>query len=162
MQDFLSDFPGLQLTPPNKAVLLGSPLGEESMSDLLSAPLHPLKVIGDRLQHLHSHNAITLLRHSFAIPKVLHLLHMSPTFRSPLLVSWDNMLVSILSKITNIKFSPEDRAWIQATLPIRSGGLGIRRASFLAPSAFLASAVGASTLMQELLPPLLTNACYAH
>ena len=118
VQDFLSDFPGLQFAPPNKAVLLRSPLGEESMSDLLSAQLYQLKVIGDHLQHFHSHDAITLLRRSFAIPKLLHLLRTSPAFRSPLLVSWDNMLASILSKITNINFSPKDHAWIQAILPI--------------------------------------------
>ena len=37
--------------------------------------------------------------------------------------------------ITNNNFEEEDTAWIQATLPIKFGGLGFRRAVQLAPSA---------------------------
>src|SRR3954470_21266615 len=33
-----------------------------------------------------------------------------------------------------------DLQWMQASLPVRNGGLGIRRVASLAPSAFLASA----------------------
>ena len=44
--------------------------------------------------------------------------------------------------------------------PINYGGLGFRSCSSLAPSAFLASADGASELMQKLLPPHLQTATY--
>ena len=47
---------------------------------------------------------------------------------------------------------------MQATLPVRDGGLGVRRAAQLAPSAFLASAAGCSSLILEILPPCL-HAC---
>ena len=43
---------------------------------------------------------------------------------------------------------------------MKSGGLGFRSASTLAPSAFLASAGGASDLMQELLPDHLSSTPY--
>ena len=45
-----------------------------------------------------------------------------------------------------------DSAWLQASLPVRWGGIGIRRTVQLAPSAFLASAAGCSELIDLLLP----------
>jgi hypothetical protein len=44
-----------------------------------------------------------------------------------------------------------DQQWLQAGLPIRAGGLGIRCVSSLAPSAFLASAVGTRVLQDPIL-----------
>ena len=52
----------------------------------------------------------------------------------------------------------DDSAWIQATLPVRFGGIGIRSAAQLAPIAFLASAAGCTDLVQEILPPRLQDA----
>ena len=115
--------------------------------------------MGERLCHLQMHNAITILRHSLSIPKLLHILQTSPAFLSPLFESWDHLLESIVSRITNIDFDQGD-SWLQATLPVKSGGLGFRSTSTLAPSAFLASAGGASDLMQQLLPDHLPSTPY--
>ena len=43
--------------------------------------------------------------------------------------------------------------WLQASLPVKSGGLGIRSAVHLAPSAFLASFAGCRELTFTILPP---------
>ena len=75
-----------------------------------------------------------------------------PVFRQPEL--------SIVSHITNINFHSEESAWLQATLPVVSGGLGIRSAAHLERSTFLASADGASVLIQQLLPPHLSTITY--
>ena len=48
--------------------------------------------------------------------------------------------------------SLEDDQWLQATLPVKSGGLGIRRAHQIAPSAYLASASGTAALVSTILP----------
>ena len=64
-----------------------------------------------------------------------------------------------MSRITNIDFDQGD-SWLQATLPVKLGGLGFRSASILALSAFLASADGASELMQQLLPDHLSSIPY--
>ena len=66
---------------------------------------------------------------------------------------------SITSRIINIDFDHGD-SWLQATLPVKSGGLGLRSATILAPSAFLASADEASDLMQQLLPAHLSSTAY--
>ena len=97
-----------------------------------------LELMGDRLNHLHSHDAITLLHHSFAIPKMLHVLHTSPCFSSPHLEDYDVLLHSILSNIINIRFEDNQSSWIYVTLPVSKGGLGIRSAVHFASSAFLA------------------------
>ena len=157
----VSNFPGLRFTVPQEATLLGSPLGPLSMEVCLEAQLQQLKLVGERLCHLEAHDAITILRHSFAIPKLQHVLRTSPTFSSPLLISWDNLLLSIVSRITNIDFRSGDSPWQQATLPVGSGGLGFRSALHLAPSAFLASADGASALVQQLLPAHLSSIAYS-
>ena len=45
-----------------------------------------------------------------------------------------------------------DDQWLQASLPVRDGGLGIRSAQMLAPSAILASAASTHALQQSILP----------
>ena len=101
------------------------------------------KKLGERLCHLDAHDALLLLHHSFAIPKLPNILHTSPCFLSEKLVNFDDLLRSILSSTLNISLGINDPAWTQAQLPIKLGGLGIRSAQ-LAPSAFLASAAGDS------------------
>ena len=150
----VSSLPGAQVVDPMNATLLGSPIGDlSSISSSLNEKIQLLKKMGERLQHLTTHDAILLLRHSFAIPKLLYCLRSSPCFLSPLLQSYDDLLKSIVSTITNTHFSEDDPAWTQATLPVKFGGLGIRSAVLLAPSAFLASAAAAYDLVHLIIPP---------
>ena len=51
----------------------------------------------------------------------------------------------------NVNLANES-AWTQASLPVKAGGIGVRRATQLAPSAYLASAAGCSELIQLILP----------
>ena len=51
-----------------------------------------------------------------------------------------------------IQLAESDHSWTQSTLPVRHGGLGIRSAVQLAPSAFLASAAAFSGLAHLILP----------
>ena len=45
-----------------------------------------------------------------------------------------------------------DDQWIQASLPVQNGGLGLRSVCMLAPSAFIASAAATFELQNEILP----------
>ena len=69
---------------------------------------------------------------------IMNVLRAAPCVDHPALERFDSMLLSGLSRIVNCEIS--DLAWIQAGLPIRDGGLGVRSVALLAPSAFLASA----------------------
>ena len=57
---------------PDKAYLLGSPLGDVPEIDALIA------ILGSRFWHLSYHNSLTLLRHSFSVPKLQYLLYVLP------------------------------------------------------------------------------------
>ena len=74
-----------------------------------------------------------------------YVLRKSPSFTSSsLLGAFDGVLRALLESICNIQLS--DLGWIQASLPVIIGGLGIRSVTMLAPSAFLASAAGTSEI----------------
>ena len=90
-----------------------------------------------------------LLRASFSAPRVQHLLRCSPSVDHPALLSFDNLLRSALILITNCDLS--DRQWLQASLPIRHGGIGLRRVTSLALPAFLSSAVSTSPTQDTIL-----------
>ena len=159
MNTMLQEVPGLCVTKREQATLLGSPIGGiEGVRDTLMAKTRSLGVVGNRLQHLHAHDALCLLRHAFALPKLLYTLRTSPCFFCPELQVFDSLLRSLLSSILNINLT--DPAWSQASLPVRCGGLGVRSATLLAPSAFLASAAGSTDLVHDILPPRLQNASY--
>ena len=148
----LSYAPGLRTVEPNDADLLGTPLGDMSCIDnVLSDKVNKLKILGDRLGHLYKQDALLLIRSAFSMPKILYLLRTAPCFSSPALDDFDKELRSILSTILNLSLDDEN-VWIQATLPINSGGLGVRRSVQLAPSAFLASATASAPLVTQLLP----------
>ena len=148
----LSAIPGAQVMDPASATLLGSPIGDvSSITSVINDKIRHLTTMGERLQHLSTQDALLLLRNSFAIPKLLYTIRSSPSFLSPSLQRYDETIRSIVSDITNINF--DETAWTQASLPVKSGGLGIRSSVELAPSAFLASAAANSDLTHHILPP---------
>ena len=112
----------------------------------------------NRLPHL-SKQVLFLIRCALAIPKTLYLLRTAPCFHSPLLEVFDQELRSLLNLTLNIPFE-DHHTWLQETLPVGCGGLGVRRSVQLAPSAFLASAAASSPLIQQLLPGRLTGVSY--
>ena len=148
----LSHLPGAQLLPPSQASLLGSPLGDENcMSAAIMDKVEALQRMGNHLSHLAAHDALLLLRSSFAIPKLLYLLRSAPCFSSPSLMEYDSVLMSVLGDVTNTLLDTNSAAWLQASLPVRLGGLGVRRAMDVAPSAFLSSVHATAQLAHAIL-----------
>ena len=82
--------------------------------------------------------------------KVLYMLRSSECGDNPLLDQFDTILRKGLTEILNVDLN--DDQWLQASLPVRDGGLGIRSARMLAPSAFLASAASTLLLQQSIFP----------
>lgn len=68
------------------------------------------------------------------------------------LSEFDSILMSFLSEITNTCLVPSSPAWLQASLPVKFSGLGVRSAVDLAPSAFLASIYSTASLVHSILP----------
>ena len=96
-----------------------------------------------------NNNALILLRSPFSAPRVQHLLRYSPFVYHPALLQFDELLGSAISLISNSVLS--DDQWLQASLPIKDGGLGIRRVPSLATPAFLASAASTLPLQSRIL-----------
>jgi hypothetical protein len=119
------------------------------MDDILSTLLDNLKQAVDRLQLITAHDALVLLKTCLGGPKLQYILRASPCCEHPLLAQFDEQLRSALTKTCNIALT--DDQWTQASLPVWSGGLGIRSVSMLASSAFLASAAGTLPLQTQIL-----------
>ena len=117
----LLEVPSLRTVNCSNATLLaiGSPIGDvDCIDDVIMRKIEMLQLMGKRLNLLCSHDALTLLRHSFTIPRVLYthfaLLHV---FLSGHLKSFDDILRSTLSNIVNIHLDSES-SWLQASLPV--------------------------------------------
>ena len=91
-------------------------------------------IAGDWSSDVCSSDLLALLRSSISIPKLLYLLRTSNCFNHPQLLKFDAALKDGLTTILNVDL--DETQWIQATLPVRNGGLGMRCANTLATSAF--------------------------
>ena len=91
----------------------------------------------DKMRNISSQEAPILLRASFSGPRVLHLLRCSSSRSNdhPALKMFDSQLSSTVCHITNSKLSHVH--WLQASLPVKEGGLGVRRVASLVRPAFL-------------------------
>ena len=70
-EKMLLEAPGLRLVSCSQATLLGSPIGGTECVDVaIMKKIDALKIMGDRLSLLQAHDALLLLHHSFAIPKI--------------------------------------------------------------------------------------------
>jgi hypothetical protein len=139
----------VQVTPSN-ATLLGAPLlTGPAMDGLLKSRCEDLKRAMDRLSLISSHDALVILKSALSAPKLTYTIRSSPCSGHTELDNFDNLLRKGLSDIVNVNLT--DLAWVQANLPVREGGLGIRSVALLAPSAFLASAAGTLDLQMAIL-----------
>ena len=133
------------------ASLLGAPLLPGPAIDAaLSKKCEDLQLTIDRLKRLQSHDALIILQNSLSVPKLLYVLRTSACAGHPLLQTFDDILRSGLSDILNVSIT--DDQWIQASLPVRHGGLGVRSVVRLASSTFLASAAGSIPYLVQILP----------
>ena len=126
------------------ATLLGAPLFPGPLwNDRCTDQLRAM----DRLSLIGSQDALILLRASFSAPRVQHLLRCSPSVDNAALTTFDDLLRSALNRITNCDISDTQR--LQASLPIKDGGLGVRRVASLALTA--ASADSTQSLQTSIL-----------
>ena len=105
--------------------LLGAPILQgEALDEALQIKVDELQKAINRLKLLRAHDALVLLKNSISIPKLLYLLRTSNGYNHPLLLQFDTILKSGLSTILNVDF--DETQWIQETLPVNDGGLGIQ------------------------------------
>ena len=138
-------------TSAAQVILLGSPLSAgQHLDAILECKHQELQRLTKRLELMPSHDSLYLLRNVLTAPRLMYLLRTAPCTGSVELEKFDTVLRESLSTTLNIDL--DDDRWIQASLPVRWGGLGIRSVVSLAPSAYLASAASTKELTASLLP----------
>ena len=153
--DIIWQFP---MKSVSNSCLRGAPLSAgPAMDSILEAKCRDLERALARMHLLSSQDALLILRVAFGSCRLLYVMRASNCVDHPALNEFDLLLRKGLSRITNCDIS--ESAWLQASLPISAGGLGIRSVSMLAPSAFLASAAATRDLQDAILgyDPLLTT-----
>ena len=110
----------------------------------------------ERLSDIGCQDALILLRSSFSAPKVLHLLRGAPSVSHAALQTFDSLLRDSVQRITNSNLS--DIQWLQVSLPVKDGGLGVRRVSSLAiPALFWLQRQAHSPSRRTFLPALIIH-----
>ena len=144
--------PGVRLLDSSEVTLLGSPITLDALPSSFESKLGCIQTLSSCLETLFAHDAFYLLRHCFAIPKLLYLLCTSPSWRVPgLLETFDELIRTSLQTISNINISSS--AWAQSILPAAKGGLGIRSAIDLSLPSYLSSLHSTSELVSSILTP---------
>ena len=136
--------------------MLGSPIMVEAINGVLQSKLESFQLMCERLEVLDPHDALFLLRHAFALPKLTYFLRTSPCFKNTeILKKYDNAMRVALIRILNVGM--EDSSWDQCSLPVRMGGLGVRTASEVSLPAYLSSVSATFECITPLLPTYLRN-----
>ena len=91
----------------------------------------------ERLKTIDAHDAYVILKNALLIPKLTFTIRSTPIYDSPKLQHFDKLVKEFCETLLNTKLS--NNSWLQATLPIKLGGLGLRSLESIASSAFLAS-----------------------
>ena len=104
-----------------------------------------------RLRGLDRHTAVFFLAHHVSAPRLTYLLRTAPTFKAQyVLRTTDETVCSTLEAVSNVVISPE--AWVQASLPVKLGGLCVRLVAALALPAYIASVQAAVLLIHTIDP----------
>ncbi|KAF2901127.1 hypothetical protein ILUMI_05057 [Ignelater luminosus] len=145
-----------QLSPGIKVLqddvtLLEALLNVQSIAKLLNQKHDEIRLLFSRLKFLQSHIAYFLLRNCFSIPKLTYLLRTSPAWAAiEIINAVDRSIKVAFESISNISF--DEQQWCIASLPIKFGEFGLRKASDIMLPVFLASVnsvLGFITLMLQ-------------
>lgn len=142
--------PGIRVVTKDNFNLLRAPIFDSCFNSMANQFMTKMNILFDRLTNLNSHTAYFLLKNCFAIPRFNYFLRTSPAWKcKEFLKSVDNKIKSTLELILNVSLN--DKQWIQANLPIKCGGLGIRRVEDISLPAFLSSTFGVNVLVSHIL-----------
>ncbi|KOB77519.1 Serpin-2 [Operophtera brumata] len=115
--------PSIKTVDKSSLRLQGSPILDESLPGFIDEKIENFRAISDRLLKINIHVAFVILRFCLFVPKFTYFLRCSQLWKHPSLTQpLDDIMRDTLISIFNTPL--DDRAWRQASLPIRMGGLG--------------------------------------
>lgn len=142
--------PGIRVVYAEELEILGAPLLESGMEDFAKRKFEKMYVLINRLTSLQHHYAYFILKNCMAIPKLVYLLRCTPLWKFPdLLRQLDMDMKSALEKLTNVQLNHPQ--WVQSSLPVNFGGLGIRSLFDISLPAFLSSVYGVKDIVSTLI-----------
>lgn len=146
--------PNIKTIDKKSLRLLGAPILEESFSAYIEDQQAKFESSTVRLLMLHSHVAFHIIKYCLFVPQLTYVLRCCPFWKHEnLLVNLDTSIKNILSQILNCSIS--ENSWTQASLPIRMGGIGIRKISSISLPAFLSSVHSVGPLYHKIVFPAL-------
>jgi hypothetical protein len=153
IDEFNEVSPGIKVIQNNDLELLGAPITEEAEERILRKMHDKLKIMFERIGTLNFHMAFFLLKNCFSIPKLTYLLRSSGYFKhKDILISIDEDIRLTLETICNSKFDIDK--WSLISLPVRCGGLGIRKSTDICLPSFLSSVNSVINLVTLIYPEL--------
>ncbi|KAJ0182426.1 hypothetical protein K1T71_001795 [Dendrolimus kikuchii] len=130
--------------------LLGSPVKDKSIPSFINDKIQNFNSCSDRLLQINSHMAFWIIKFCLFVPKFTHFLRCCQFWKHPIILqTLDDIVKNTLINVLNIDL--QERIWTQATLPVRFGGLGVRKISSVALPAFLSSVHSTKKFFQEIL-----------
>ncbi|KAI5635377.1 reverse transcriptase (RNA-dependent DNA polymerase) domain-containing protein [Phthorimaea operculella] len=147
---FDSLLPGVKTLNENTFSLLGAPIFSATIPSALEDKTRMIAQVREHLGHLSAHVALILFRACFSLPKLTYVIRTTPTWLFPEEVSVvDGAIRNTAESVINVTL--DDNQWLQASLPIRYGGLGIRSIRAVSLPAFIASSNGVADLVADIL-----------
>ena len=138
--------------------LLGAPVGNISFSrDAVEDRILKIAEIFDLLPEIgDAQTEFALLRSCFSLPKLTYCLrtcdpsHLLPTYKH-----FDSLQFATFSKLFGRQLETDAR--IQAFLPVKNGGVGLRSAEQHSSAAFIASNIQSRNVIDQILSPNVTR-----
>jgi hypothetical protein len=161
----VSEDPLQRLIPksdPSGLIVLGAPVGDITFPrQTVLTRIAKIEAVHRLLPSLNNAQAeFCLLRSCFSLPKFSYCLRTcNPAYLQQTFRGFDHLQRRTLGQLMGQSLT--DKAWIQATLPIGMGGIGLRSAEVHSAAAYLASMSQVSSIVSRLLPstiPLRTTA----
>ncbi|KAG0715538.1 Retrotransposable element SLACS protein [Chionoecetes opilio] len=138
MDETFPELPDARITPLSTLSLLGAPICAESLPEALDTASQDTKRMIERVDGIGSHAALFFLSRYASVPRCTYLMRAAPTYLAPQdLLNIDEAMRSAISLTCNIALT--DKSWIQASLPTRLGGIGVRRMEDVALPAYISS-----------------------
>ncbi|XP_065318858.1 uncharacterized protein LOC135926853 [Gordionus sp. m RMFG-2023] len=129
---------------------LGSPVGGmQSINHFFTNASSSLLHFKNISKFLPRHQAFFLLKNFYYIPKILYALRSTSIFKFPdSLKSFETSVKSLAEEILNLRFN--HNSWLQASLPCKLGGIGLRSPLTLSISGFIASRLSSDSHISQL------------
>jgi hypothetical protein len=144
--------PDVRIVDDDGIELLGAAVGSTSFTQkLLRKKLTDVKELHQKILELDdAQTELLLIRACASTCKILHFLRCCD-FRKTVVVAqeFEDLMHETLEEVCKTPVS--ESSFIQASLPVRLGGLGLTPASQIAPAAFLGSATDAFPLVQDMI-----------